>query len=139
MNATSELPVHGAAKPPAGPESQPKPQPKPNLILSAFIVVAATVIAIVVLKITPLSAPWQQNYDPTGHWLLSTLVAALPVVVLLGTLALGHVKAHYAALGGIGHCAADRDSRLPHAGAAGCDHRGLMAPVMACFPSAGSY
>ena len=101
MNATSELPVHGAAKPPAGPESQPKPQPKPNLILSAFIVVAATVIAIVVLKITPLSAPWQQNYDPTGHWLLSTLVAALPVVVLLGTLALGHVKAHYAALAGL--------------------------------------
>src|SRR5258707_1130790 len=28
---------------------------------------------------------WTQNYDPLGNALLSTLVAALPVVVLLGT------------------------------------------------------
>ena len=101
MSATSELPVYGAAKPPAAPQLQPKPQPKPNLTLSAFIVVVAAVFAVVVLKLTPLSTPWQQNYDPTGHWFLSALVAALPVVVLLGTLALGHVKAHYAALAGL--------------------------------------
>src|SRR5208337_3902316 len=44
---------------------------------------------------------WQQSYDPTGHWLLSTLIAALPVVVLLGALAFGHTKAHYAALAGL--------------------------------------
>jgi lactate permease len=36
-----------------------------------------------------------------GHWLLSALVAAIPIVVLLGTLALGHIKAHYAALLGL--------------------------------------
>jgi lactate permease len=60
-------------------------------------VIAATLI----LRLTPLSKAWQQGYDPTGHWFLSTLVAAIPVVVLLGTLAFGHVKAHYAALAGL--------------------------------------
>ena len=44
---------------------------------------------------------WQQNYDPTGHWQLSTLLAALPVIVLLGTLAIMHVQAHNAALLGL--------------------------------------
>jgi len=47
------------------------------------------------------SFPWSQNYDPTGRWWLSTLVAALPIVVLLGTLAALHIKAHYAALLGL--------------------------------------
>ena len=28
--------------------------------------------------------PWSQGYDPTGHWWLSTLIAAVPVIVLLG-------------------------------------------------------
>ena len=27
---------------------------------------------------------WTQVYDPLGHWWLSTIVAAVPVVVLLG-------------------------------------------------------
>jgi lactate permease len=45
---------------------------------------------------------WTQAYDPFGHWWLSTLVAALPVVVLLGALAIFHVKAHFAALLGLG-------------------------------------
>jgi hypothetical protein len=53
------------------------------------------------IKAPPLASPWQQNYDPTGHWWLSTLIAALPIVVLLGTLALLHIKAHYAALLGL--------------------------------------
>jgi lactate permease len=48
-----------------------------------------------------LIMPWTQVYDPLGHWWLSTLVAALPVVVLLGALALFHVKAHWAALLGL--------------------------------------
>ena len=97
MNATKTLPNSPDEKA----QKSPPSQPKPNLILSAFVVVAAAVIAVVILKMRPLPAPWQQNYDPIGHWLLSTLVAALPVVVLLGTLALGHVKAHYAALAGL--------------------------------------
>jgi lactate permease len=62
---------------------------------------AATVAAVLILRIPPLAKPWAQNYDPTGSWWLSTLIAALPIVVLLGTLALLHIKAHYAALLGL--------------------------------------
>src|SRR5215510_10399436 len=45
--------------------------------------------------------PWSQVYDPMGRWWLSTLLASLPVAVLLGTLAFLHVKAHWAALLGL--------------------------------------
>jgi len=41
--------------------------------------------------------PWNQAYDPAGQWLVSTLLAALPVFVLLGTLAFLKLKAHWAA------------------------------------------
>lgn len=45
---------------------------------------------------------WTQIYTPVaGNLLLSALVAALPVVVLLGLLAFFHVKAHKAALLGL--------------------------------------
>lgn len=45
--------------------------------------------------------PWSQVYTPLGNLLLSALVAALPVVVLLGLLAFWHVRAHLAALAGL--------------------------------------
>jgi len=41
---------------------------------------------------------WQQNYAPLGSAALSTLVAALPLLVLLGLLAARRVRAHVAAL-----------------------------------------
>jgi lactate permease len=45
---------------------------------------------------------WTQNYSPVaGSVFASALVAALPVVVLLGLLAFFHVKAHVAALAGL--------------------------------------
>ncbi|HET6982229.1 MAG TPA: L-lactate permease [Myxococcaceae bacterium] len=44
---------------------------------------------------------WTQNYAPLGNIFLSALVAALPVIVLLGSLAFFHVKAHVAALLGL--------------------------------------
>ena len=44
---------------------------------------------------------WTQNYDPFGNWPVSTLVAALPVLVLLGLLASGKVGAWQAALCGL--------------------------------------
>jgi len=46
--------------------------------------------------------PWPQNYDPLGNPLLSTLIAALPVVVLLGAIAWLEMKIHLAALLGLG-------------------------------------
>ena len=39
--------------------------------------------------------PWTQVYDPFGHWWLSTIVAALPIIVLLGLLAGFRVKPHW--------------------------------------------
>ncbi|MCC6882797.1 MAG: L-lactate permease [Verrucomicrobiales bacterium] len=44
---------------------------------------------------------WSQNYDPLGNLVLSSLVAALPVVVLLGLLAFWHVRAQLAAGAGL--------------------------------------
>ena len=43
---------------------------------------------------------WTQVYDPLGHWWLSTLVAALPIIVLLGLLAGLKVRAHLCAVAG---------------------------------------
>jgi lactate permease len=46
--------------------------------------------------------PWLQNYDPLGNAFLSTIVAALPVVVLLGAIAWLEIRIHLAALLGLG-------------------------------------
>ncbi len=43
---------------------------------------------------------WTQVYDPFGHWWLSTLVAALPILVLFGLLAGLKVKPHLCAVAG---------------------------------------
>jgi lactate permease len=44
---------------------------------------------------------WSQNYDPFGNSILSTLVCAIPVLVLLGGLGIFQIRAHYAALAGL--------------------------------------
>jgi len=44
---------------------------------------------------------WTQTYTPAGGLALSALAAAVPVVVLLGTLALSKIPAHFAALLGL--------------------------------------
>lgn len=44
---------------------------------------------------------WTQNYDPFGNAFLSTLVASLPVVVLLASIAALGIRIHLAAVGGL--------------------------------------
>src|SRR2546428_12065810 len=43
---------------------------------------------------------WTQVYDPLHSWILSTLVAALPILVLFGLLAGLRVKPHWCAIAG---------------------------------------
>jgi lactate permease len=82
--------------------SKPNLPAKPGSWIPGTILIAVAVVASFWLLATNhITAIWQQNYDPLGHWLLSALVAALPIIVLLGSLALGHIKAHYAALAGL--------------------------------------
>jgi lactate permease len=45
---------------------------------------------------------WSQVYDPFGSMILSTAVAALPVIVLLGGIGIFELRAHVAALLGLG-------------------------------------
>ena len=44
---------------------------------------------------------WSQTYNPLGNAWLSTLVAAIPIVVLLGALGIFRIKAHLAAIYGL--------------------------------------
>jgi lactate permease len=48
-----------------------------------------------------MTTQWPQVYDPLGNAWLSTLCAAVPIVVLLGALAVFRVRAHVAALLGL--------------------------------------
>src|SRR5471030_1610009 len=45
--------------------------------------------------------PWPQRYDPFGSQIVSTLVALIPVVLLLGLLASRRVRAEWAAVTGL--------------------------------------
>ena len=45
--------------------------------------------------------PWHQIYDPFNNVAVSTIFAALPIVVLLGTLGILRMKAHWAAILGL--------------------------------------
>ena len=44
---------------------------------------------------------WIQQYDPTGYWVISTAIAALPLVVLLGLLITGKANAWQSAWAGL--------------------------------------
>jgi lactate permease len=63
-----------------------------------FLVAAASFY---LFKTNPSTGAWAQGYDPMGRWWLSTTVAALPVLVLLGAMAILRLKAHIAAALGL--------------------------------------
>ncbi len=95
--------MNASTAPKSSQPGTPHSAPPPATVgwVGALLTLLAIVAAVVILRLSALATSWQQQYDPMGHWLLSTIVAALPVIVLLGALAFGHVKAHYAALAGL--------------------------------------
>ena len=75
--------------------------PVTSIAAVAFVVLLAAAAAIYLLKTNPSAGSWSQAYDPMDRWWLSTLFAALPIVVLLGAIAILRVKAHVAACAGL--------------------------------------
>jgi lactate permease len=72
-----------------------------SLALEAFAFLVLIAALVYLLKTNPAALHWAQGYNPTGSFILSTLVAALPIVVLLGAMAILRLKAHVAALFGL--------------------------------------
>jgi lactate permease len=87
--------------------NSPSPTPIAHPISAATLTLEATTLLALLLGLAYLfatnsaAAPWSQGYNPAGFWQLSTLIAALPVVVLLGAMAILRLKAHMAAIAGL--------------------------------------
>jgi lactate permease len=78
------------------------PHSKPLSSIFAAIALGSVIVgSIYLLKTNLLIGQWRQNYDPAGSWPLSTTFAALPIVALLGAIAIARLKAHLAALIGL--------------------------------------
>jgi lactate permease len=70
-----------------------------SLEAAAFLAIVAGVIYL--FKTNSASLHWTQGYNPTGSAVLSTSIAALPLVILLGAMAILRLKAHLAAIAGL--------------------------------------
>jgi lactate permease len=91
---------------PSPPSSTARPAPTKNPSAASLILFGATTLAVIaavawLFTTNQQGAQWAQGYNPTGTWQLSTAIAALPILVLLGALAVLRVKAHIAALAGL--------------------------------------
>ena len=89
------------ASPQTGPARGPHHASASSLALFAAGLLAVLLASFYLLRTNPESGRWAQGYDPTGHWWSSTSVAALPIVVLLGAMAILRLKAHIAAIAGL--------------------------------------
>jgi lactate permease len=86
------------------PETKPSPGTHASPMSVVFIDLGILVFAlgtIYLFKTNAATGKWTQSYDPTGIWWLSTLLAALPVILLLGAMAILRLKAHIAAFIGL--------------------------------------
>jgi lactate permease len=92
-------PSTGATAPASAPDHKPASSFS-NLSMAAVSLVLIAG-AVYLFRTNPATGKWAQVYDPTGHWWLSTMLAALPVVVLLGAMAVLRIKAHVAAVIGL--------------------------------------
>jgi lactate permease len=85
--------------------SEPKAGHKPATTPSIAVIVLWILViaggAVYLLKTNPARGRWSQAYDPAGVWWLSMILAALPVLVLLGAMAIFRLKAHLAAVIGL--------------------------------------
>ena len=94
-----EINVALEEKSPRAPKQKPAtPWSVSRDVLIALALVLATVY---LLKTNTGVAKWAQIYDPTGRWWLSTIIAGLPVILLLGAMAVFKVAAHGAAAIGL--------------------------------------
>lgn len=91
-------PMPSSASPKTTPASQSS---STSLILFVAMVALVGVAAVYLLKTNSANGTWAQGYDPIGPWYVSTMFAALPIVVLLGAIAVLRVKAHVAACAGL--------------------------------------
>ena len=74
----------------------------PGVVSRDLLITLALVLATVYLLETNTGvAKWAQIYDPTGRWWLSTIIAGLPVILLLGAMAVFRLAAHTAAVIGL--------------------------------------
>ena len=71
-------------------------------VLAGVGIAALVAGAAYLLQTNPATGRWEQVYNPAGSWGLSTALAALPVIVLLGAMAIFRLKAHVAAALGLG-------------------------------------
>src|ERR1700690_2765506 len=92
----------GTRNPSTGEVKPAAPTPQRTAPLAGILIslVGAAIVALAWAGAPP-TTPWAQGYDPFGRWWLTAICAALPVVVLLGTLAILRMKAHYAATLGL--------------------------------------
>jgi lactate permease len=78
-----------------------KPSALASLTLEAVTLLALLLGIVYLFATKSATAHWPQGYNPTGFWQLSTLIAALPIVVLLSAMAILRLKAHIAAVAGL--------------------------------------
>ncbi len=91
------------------PTNPPSPSPAPtansfnaaSLTLEAIASLALLLGLAYLFATNSTAAHWSQGYNPAGFWQLSTFIAAMPVVVLLGAMAILRLKAHIAAIAGL--------------------------------------
>src|SRR5580693_8968266 len=87
--------------------NSPSPAPAAHTFNAASLTLEAAAFLALLLGTVYLfltnaaGAHWPQGYNPAGFWQLSTLIAALPIVVLLGAMAVLRLKAHIAAIAGL--------------------------------------
>jgi lactate permease len=86
---------------PPEPAKGNKPVCTTCVVIALLGILALVFGAAYLLKTNPATGTWAQAYDPTGIWWLSTILAALPVIVLLGSMAILRLKAHAAAVIGL--------------------------------------